>query len=75
MCNGKTALLKARLKGEKLLKCLGTFRGLVLGVRTKGQDRKVPPVISHMLFRFAIDFMFGVLGPCQSLRRLRELAV
>jgi hypothetical protein len=28
-----------------------------------------------MLFRFAIDFMFGVLGPCQSLRRLRELAV
>jgi hypothetical protein len=73
--NGKTALLKARLKGEKLLKCLGTLRGLVLGGRPVGLDWKVALVISHMSFTFAIDFMFGVPGPCESLRRLREMTV
>jgi hypothetical protein len=57
MCKGKTDLLKARLKGEKLLKGLGTFGGLLLGVRTRVQDRKLAPIISHMLFRIAIDFV------------------
>jgi hypothetical protein len=75
ICNGKQPFSKTRLKGENLLKCSGTFSGLVLGVRPGGLDRKVAPLISQMSFRFAIYFMFAVLGPCESLRRLRELTV
>jgi hypothetical protein len=55
---------KTRLKGEKLLKCSGTFKGLVLGGRPGDLDRKVAPIISQMSFRFAIDFVSAVLGPC-----------
>jgi hypothetical protein len=61
---GKHTISKASLQGKKLLECLGTFRGLVLCGRTGGQDRKLPPVISHMSFRFAFHFMVAVLGPC-----------
>jgi hypothetical protein len=63
---GKHTISKASLQGEKLLECLGTFRGLVLGGRTEGQDRKLLPVISHMSLTFVFDFMFAVLGPWES---------
>jgi hypothetical protein len=73
ICNGKQPFSKARLKGEKLLVCSGTFRGLILCGRSGGLYRKVAPVISQMSFRFAIDLMFAVLGRCKSLKSLREL--
>jgi hypothetical protein len=37
---GKQPISKARLPGKKLLHSLDTFRGLVLGGRIEGQDRK-----------------------------------
>jgi hypothetical protein len=63
---GKHTISKASLQGKKLLKCFSTFRCLVLGGRTGGQDRKLPPVIIHMLFRFVFHFMFAVLEPWKS---------
>jgi hypothetical protein len=62
----KNTISKASLQGEKLLECLGTFRSLVLGGRTGGQDRKLLHIIGHMSFRFAFDFMFAVLGLWES---------
>jgi hypothetical protein len=38
---GKQSFSKARLKGEKLFTCSGTFRALVLSGRQGGLDRKV----------------------------------
>jgi hypothetical protein len=53
---------KQDLKRKLLVKFLGKYRGLVLGWRPGGQARKVAPIISHMLFRFLIDFMVVVVG-------------
>jgi hypothetical protein len=75
ICNAKQPFSKAKRKWEKLLACSGIFRGLVLGGRPGGLQRKVAPVISQMSFRFSFDFMFAVLGQCESLRRLRTLTV
>jgi hypothetical protein len=69
---GNQPFSKARLQGEKVLKCLVTFRGLIICARPKGKDRIVAPIISCMLFRFAIVFMFAVLGPCESLMMLEK---
>jgi hypothetical protein len=56
-------------------KTVSRLRGLVLGRKPGGQNRKVALIIGHMSFRFPIDFMFVVLGPCESLRMLRELTM
>jgi hypothetical protein len=72
---GKWPISKQDLKEKTVLECLGRLRGLVLGGRPGGQDRRVTTIIGHMSFRFPIDFMFIVLGPCESLRMLKELTV
>jgi hypothetical protein len=58
-----------------LVECLGRLKGLVLGGKPADQGRKVAPIIGNMSFRFPIDFMFVVLGPCESLRMLKELTM
>jgi hypothetical protein len=42
-------------------------------IRRSGQ--KAAPIVSHVLFKYTIAFMFLVLGPCEPLRRLRKLTM
>jgi hypothetical protein len=66
---------KQDLKEKTVSRVLGRLRGLDFRWETRRSGQKSPLIINHMSFRFPIDFMAVVLGPCESLRMLRELTM
>jgi hypothetical protein len=72
LCNWKSALLQSKTSRRKTVKLFSHIRGLIICGRPGGKDRKVAPIISHISFRFAIVFMFAVLGQCESLIMLEK---